>query len=74
MPDKFDPYREQLIVEHITDWPAEYAELPAEQKNEIAAALHADPESCAQLEYVRQHTGFCRKITVTDEDVQRVTE
>lgn len=73
MPDKFDPYRESLVVEQITDWPPEYAETPADQRAEIEAALHADPEACSQLEYVRMHSGFCRKITVTEEDVDRVT-
>ena len=43
------------------------------QRAEIEAALHADPENCAALEYVRVHTGFCRQITVTPEDVERVT-
>ena len=43
MADKFDPYREALIV-----------------------------ENCADLEYVRVLTGFCRQITVTEEDLQRL--
>jgi hypothetical protein len=34
--------------------------------------LHADPESCAHLEYVRVHAGFCRQITVTSQDMDRV--
>ena len=72
MPDKYDPYREALIVEQQTVWPVEYDDLDVAEKAQIAAALHADPEQCAQLEYVRVHTGFCRKITVTADDVARV--
>ena len=72
MPDKFDPYRESLIMENRTVWPEGYEHLSDKQRAKIEGALHADPESCSQLEYVRVHTGFCRTITVTDEDVERV--
>ena len=72
MPDKFDRYREALVVETNTIWPAEHQGLEAAEKRRIEQALHADPKGCAQLEYVRQHTGFCRQITVTAEDIQRV--
>ena len=72
MADKFDPYREALIVETKTLWPDEYDDLDAQEKFRIATALHSDPENVAILEYVRQHTGFCRTITVTEDDVQRV--
>lgn len=74
MADKFDPYREAVVVETNTVWPEEYDELELEEKSRIADALHADPESCAGLEYVRVHTGFCRQITVTEEDVDRVSQ
>ena len=33
---------------------------------------HAQPADAANLEYVRLHTGFCRTIHVTPEDVARV--
>ena len=72
MPDKFDPYREALIMEIATAWPEEYDELEPEEKTQVEAALHADPESCTNLEYIRTHTGFCRQITVTNEDFERV--
>ena len=72
MPDKFDPYREALIMEQDTVWPEEYDHLSADEKATISKALHADPENCSVLEYVRVHTGFSRMITVTDEDVARV--
>jgi hypothetical protein len=44
---------------------------PAE-KTRISQSLHSDPENCPQLEYVRVHTGFCRQVTVTPEDIERV--
>jgi hypothetical protein len=72
MPDKFDPYREALVIETETIWPEEYDHLSFEEKARVEAALHEDPASCGTLEYVRQHTGFSRRITVTSDDVQRV--
>lgn len=72
MPDKFDRYREALVVETNTIWPSEYQGLGAAEKARIEQALHADPKGCAHLEYVRMHTGFCRQITVTAEDLKRV--
>jgi hypothetical protein len=71
--DKFDPYREALVMETETVWPEAFEELPAGEKVRLEAALHADPASCGQLEYVRTHTGFCRQITVTQADVQRLS-
>jgi hypothetical protein len=35
--------------------------------------LHEKPAQASQLEYVRTHTGFCRRIVVTPDDIQRVT-
>ncbi len=72
MPDKFDPYREALVMETNTLWPEEYADLDATEKERISAALHADPEHSGHLEYIRVHTGFCRQITVTADDLARL--
>ena len=72
MPDKFDAYREALVMETNTVWPAEFEAMPAEEKARIERRLHADPASCGQLEYIRMHTGFCRQITVTADDVKRL--
>ena len=72
MADKFDPYREALIMEHETVWPEEYDHLESEEKVRLEEALHADPENASHLEYVRVHTGFSRRITVTPEDLERV--
>jgi len=71
MPDKFDPYREALIVETETVWPEEYDHLDDAEKARIEAALHAAPEGCT-ITYERMHTGFSRIITVTEADIERV--
>ena len=73
MPDKFDPYREALVMETETVWPDEYPDLNDAAKSEIEKALHADAEKCESIEYVRVHTGFCRVVTVTPADVERVS-
>jgi hypothetical protein len=70
MPDKFDRYREALVVETNTIWPADHQDLEPAVKARVEQALHADPKRCAHLEYVRMHTGFCRQITVTADDVK----
>jgi hypothetical protein len=72
MSDPFDPYREALVVETVTVWPEEFAAVPPHQRKRIEERLHADPQSTKQLEYVRLHTGFCRRITVTAEDLERL--
>ncbi len=76
MPDKFDPYREALVVEEKTIWSDGETDLAAElsdqQRTDLARRLHADPASCGNLEYVRVHTGFCRQITVTRDDLSRL--
>ena len=72
VPDQFDPYRESLIVEKNTVWSEVDAELDSQEKTRIADALHADPEQCAHLDYVRVHTGFCRPVTVTEHDLNRI--
>ena len=73
MADKFDPYREALVMETTTIWPDEYDEIDVGDKARIEQALHDDPENCAEITYVRTHTGFCRQINVTEDDVERVS-
>lgn len=74
MADKFDLYREALVVETTTVWPAEVAAgVDADRRAEIEPRLHADAEACSHLEYIRVHTGFCRRITVTAEDLARLS-
>ena len=72
MSDKFDPYREALIVETDTVWPDEFDDWELDERQLVEEALHADPETAADLVYHRLHTGFCRQITVTPEDVERL--
>jgi hypothetical protein len=72
MADPFDLYREALVVETVTVWPEELAAVPPPQRKRIEERLHADPPSAKQLQYVRLHAGFCRRITVTAEDLERL--
>jgi len=73
MADKFDAYREALVMELATVWPGEYDAWDASDKARIESLLHESPQDAADLEYVRQHTGFCRQITVTPADIERVS-
>jgi hypothetical protein len=73
MANAFDPYREALVVETSTIWPAEYEDWSAADRARIEQLLHAKPQQAADLDYVRQHTGFCRQITVTEQDLERVS-
>jgi hypothetical protein len=72
MANAFDPYREALVVEQQTLWPSDYEDWSASDKARIAELLHASPSDAADLDYVRQHTGFARVITVTPDDLSRV--
>ncbi len=72
MANAFDPYREALVVETSTVWPAEYDSWDESVREQIAAKLHAVPQAAVIMDYVRMHTGFCREITVTPEDIERV--
>ncbi len=74
MPNAFDPYREALVVETSTIWPDEYEGWTTDQRHQVEHRLHAEPQSAAEMDYVRLHTGFCRQITVTPQDVDRVTK
>ena len=72
MPNEFDPYREALVMEQTTIWPDQYDDWEPKDRVRVETLLHADPKSCADVAYIRQHTGFCRKITVTEGDLERV--
>lgn len=73
MANAFDPYREALVVEQHTSWPAEYEDWSATDKRRVEDLLHAAPAEVVELDYVRQHTGFARVITVTQADLDRVS-
>ena len=72
MAKQFDPYREALVMETATAWPEAFDDWDPAQKARVEERLHADPEAATLLEYVRTHTGFCRRITVTPEDLKRI--
>lgn len=74
MPDKFDPYREALVMEMITEWPDEYDDWESSERARIESLLHAHPQDAKNREYVRTHTGFCRKIIVTADDIKRLEQ
>lgn len=73
MPDKYDVYREALVMETETEWPEELGDLAPADRARISLRLHEKPDEAGNLEYVRTHTGFCRRVVVTPEDVARVS-
>jgi hypothetical protein len=73
MANAYDPYREALVVENHTVWPDDYEDWSDADKARVEALLHAAPQEAAELDYVRQHTGFARVITVTAADLERVS-
>ncbi|MEN6450860.1 MAG: hypothetical protein ABFC96_10240 [Thermoguttaceae bacterium] len=73
MPNAFDPYRDALVIETKTVWPGDLPSAPAEsERRAIETQLHANPAAVGELEYVRLHAGFVRKITVTAADLERL--
>ncbi|HEY2840589.1 MAG TPA: hypothetical protein VGJ26_15645 [Pirellulales bacterium] len=72
MANAFDPYREALVVETSTIWPDEFDAWERRQREEVESRLHATPQEAAEMDYVRLHTGFCRQITVTPQDLARL--
>jgi len=72
MPNALDMYREALVVEHQTIWPSDFDDWTPEERARIETVLHATPADAADLDYVRQHTGFARVITVTNDDLSRL--
>jgi hypothetical protein len=74
MPNTFDPYREALVIEHTTIWPDTVENPPTTpaERERIETLLHAEPAQASELAYVRLHSGFCRQITVSAEDLARL--
>ncbi len=72
MGEPFDPYRDALVIEQKTIWPDDLANLSDEEKTRIETSLHKGASAAAELQYVRLHSGFCRTITVTQADVERL--
>jgi hypothetical protein len=73
MANAFDPYREALVVENHIVWPNAYEDWSEADKARVETLLHASPREAADLDYLRQHTGFARVITVTAADIDRVS-
>jgi hypothetical protein len=72
MADKYDPYREALVMETETIWPQGYADWPADRRATFEEQLHRKPDQATHLGYIRTHTGFRRRIVVTPEDIERL--
>jgi len=73
MPNAFDPYRDALVVENNTVWPEEYEDWSRADKARVESLLHGSPREASDLDYVRQHSGFARVITVAPADLERVS-
>ncbi|MCX7417412.1 MAG: hypothetical protein WCP23_05180 [Planctomycetota bacterium] len=73
MPNAFDPYRDALVVENHTVWPEEYEDWSRGDKARVESLLHGSPREASDLDYVRQHSGFARVITVAPADLERVS-
>ena len=67
--DKYDPYREALVAEIDTVWPESCRDWSPERKAAAEAFLHATAER-RNLRYFRLHTGFCRIVHPTEEDLR----
>lgn len=72
MPNTFDPYREALVVENHTVWPDDYEDWSTTDRQRVETLLHASAAEAQDLDYLRQHTGFARVITVTPADLERL--
>lgn len=72
MANKFDPYREALVMEDETIWPDEFEGVEPADRQRIARLLHDAPAEAALMDYVRTHTGFARQIVVTQQDLDRL--
>jgi len=72
MANEYDTYREALVMEHRTVWPAEYDGWDESDRSRLEQRLHTEPQKAAELTYDRQHSGFTRVITVTDGDLARL--
>lgn len=62
------------MLETVTIWPEEFDEVEPEERARVERILHADASEIVELEYLRTHTGFCRQITVTQDDLDRARE
>ena len=70
--DRYDRRIDVLVMERRTAFADDLGMLADDDRRWLAAALHAAPARAARLRYERQHTGFCREITATRADVERL--
>lgn len=70
--NKFDPRVDALVMETRTYWDDEVGSLDDADRNWLSDAVHSDPGSASNVNYVRSHTGFTREITVTVADIERI--
>ncbi len=70
--NKFDPRLESLVMETRTLWDPSVGKLSADDRQWLSSALHRDPDKASKISYERSHTGFCREITVTADDIARL--
>lgn len=71
MANAYDPYREALVVEERTIWPDELL-IDDASRSSVERQLHEKPHEAAEMDYDRLHSGFCRSITVTAGDLERL--
>ena len=69
---KYDARVDALTIESLTSWDPAVGKLSDEDRKWLSAAVHRNPELASKISYERAHTGFCREITVTVEDIQRL--
>jgi hypothetical protein len=69
--EHFDPYKDALVIEEETIWPAELGPIDGSVREFVERQAHANPHLVEHLEYVRLTSGFCRRITITQKDLDR---
>lgn len=72
MGDVVDPYREALVVEEETVWPQNGAEIDPALRAAIHKLVHEQPGLAGELFYIRVFTGFCRRLVLRPEDLERL--
>lgn len=72
MADKYDPYREALVIESVTIWPPDLGPVEPALRVRAEELLHRQAQQAGDLKYVRLHSGFRREITVTPDDLKRI--
>ena len=73
MADKFDPYREALIVEVETQWPEEYDDWEPGERARVERLLHQTPEQARSWSTCERTRVSAGGFVVTPDDIARVT-